>query len=489
VGKATSGLRSELWTGKVYSGGWQTASGGAYGIAEPATGIALGQIGQANAADVRGAAVRAKAAQPAWAAMPLGERAAIFRKAAAFLEAEREAIVEWIVRETGSVPAKAGFELAVTIGEIHEAGAMVTQPRGLVLPADHGMTSLVRRMPHGVVGVIAPFNFPMILSIRAVAPALATGNAVVLKPDPQTPVSGGMIFARAFEEAGLPADLLHVLPGGAAAGEALVIDPDVAMICFTGSTSVGRHIGQLAGQHLKKVSLELGGKNSLIILADADVDLAVSNAAWGSFLHQGQICMSTGRHLVHKDIAKEFIEKLAATADHLPVGDPFREQVALGPLINKKQLDRVASIVDDSVRSGARLRAGGKSKDLFYRATVLDEVAPGMRAFEEEIFGPVAPVTVFADEDEAIRLANATDYGLSAGIITRSPAHGLELAAQLRTGMIHINDQTVADDPIVPFGGTGASGNGSRQGGPANWDEFTQWQWLTMKSAPPKYPF
>lgn len=432
---------------------------------------------------------RARDAQPAWAASPIAERASVFRKAAAWMEAHASEISEWIVRETGSVPAKAGVEIKVAIGELYEAAAMLLQPRGLLLPSDPHVTSIARRVPHGVVGVISPFNFPMILSIRAVAPALATGNAVVLKPDPQTPVAGGMIIARAFEEAGIPPDVLHILAGGADAGDALVRDPSVNMIAFTGSTEVGRRIGAVAGQHLKKASLELGGKNSLIILDDADVDLAVSNAAWGAFLHQGQICMATGRVLVPEKLASEFTRKLAEKADHLPVGDPFREQVALGPLINERAVEKVRAIVDASVSAGARLRAGGTADGLFFRPTVLDDVGPGMRAFEEEIFGPVAPITVYRDEDHAAELANMTEYGLSAGIITGSSARGMEFAARLRTGLVHINDQTVADEPQAPFGGTGASGNGSRNGGPANWDEFTAWQWMTLKHRPPQYPF
>ena len=486
---ATATLDAERWSKRVFSGGWTGAAGGAIAVREPATGIALGEVGQADATDIAHAAMRAKAAQADWAAHPLAERAPVFRKAAQFIERNADEIKEWIVRETGSVPAKAAVEVKVTLGELYEAAAMVVQPRGLILPSEPNVTSLARRVPHGVVGVISPFNFPMILSIRAVAPALAVGNAVVLKPDPQTPVSGGMILARAFEEAGLPEGVLHVLPGGPEAGDALVRDPNIAMIAFTGSTSVGRRIGAAAGELLKKVSLELGGKNSLIILDDADLDLAVSNTAWGAFLHQGQICMATGRVLVPASMAKAFIERLAEKADHLPVGDPFRAQVALGPLINDRQVARVKEIVEASVASGAGLRAGGTAEGRFFRPTVLDEVGPGMRAFEEEIFGPVAPVTVYHDEDEAVRLANMTDYGLSAGIITGSSARGLELAARLRTGLVHVNDQTVADEPWAPFGGTGASGNGSRHGGPANWDEFTQWQWLTMKHAAPLYPF
>jgi benzaldehyde dehydrogenase (NAD) len=477
------------WTGRLFSGGWIEPQGGTIEIREPATGNPLGTVGNASPADVRRAAGRAGAAQRDWAAHPLAARAPIFRKAAQFLEHEADAVTEWIVRETGSVPAKAAVELKVATGELYEAAAMVTQPRGLVLPSESSVTSLARRVPHGVVGVISPFNFPLILSMRAVAPALAAGNAVVLKPDPRTPVAGGLIIARAFEEAGLPEELLHVLPGGADAGRALVADPAVAMISFTGSTAAGRQIGALAGEHLKKVSLELGGKNSLIILDDADLDLAVSNTAWGAFLHQGQICMATGRVLVPAKLAGAFIEKLAATADRLPVGDPYRQQVALGPLIDRRQVERALGIVEESIAAGAKLRAGGTARGVFFRPTVLDQVGPGMRAFEEEIFAPVAPVTVYHDEEEAIGLANATDYGLSAGIITGSGARGLELAAQLKVGIVHINDQTVADEPFAPFGGTGASGNGASHGGPANWDEFTRWQWLTMRHSAPRYPF
>lgn len=483
------GLAADRWSGRVFDGAWVDAAGGTLPVAEPATGISLGEVGLASADDVRRAAAIAREAQPAWAALPIAEKAGIFRRAAAFIEANADAVKEWVVRETGSVPAKAAVELKVTLGELYEAAAMITQPRGLILPSERHITSLARRIPHGVVGVISPFNFPMILSIRAVAPALAVGNAVVLKPDPQTPCAGGMIFARAFEEAGLPPGVLHVLPGAAEAGQALVDDPNVDMISFTGSTPVGRRIGAACGQALKKVSLELGGKNALIVLDDADLDLAVSNAAWGAFLHQGQICMATGRVLVPASLAKAFIDKLSETADRLPVGDPFRDQVALGPLINRRQAEHALEIVNESVSAGAGLRAGGTADGLFFRPTVLDEVAPGMRAFEEEIFAPVAPVTVYKDEADAIRLANQTDYGLAAGIITASSARGLELSSQLKVGLVHINDQTVADEPYAPFGGVGASGNGSAHGGPANWDEFTHWQWLTMKDQAPRYPF
>jgi benzaldehyde dehydrogenase (NAD) len=377
----------------------------------------------------------------------------------------------------------------MAVGILNEAAGMVTQPSGLMLPSDGGRISMARRTPHGVVGVISPFNFPLILSIRAVAPALAVGNTVVLKPDPNTPITGGYLIARVLEEAGLPKDCLQVLPGGADVGQAMCADPNIAMISFTGSTAAGRSVGELAGKHLKKVTLELGGKNRLVILDDADVDLAASCAAWGAYLHQGQICMTTGVILVHESIAAKVTEQLVGKATHLPVGDPATQQVALGPLINERQRDRVHAIVQDSVKQGAHLAAGGTFEGNFYKPTVLTGVKPGMRCFDEEVFGPVASIVTFRTEDEAVELANSTEYGLSLGVISASVGRAMALGNRIPTGLLHINDQTVADEPHIPFGGRGASGNGGRHGGPANWEEFTQWQWVTIKDSAPRYPF
>ena len=481
-------LNTGIWNGKLFLSGWNEASL-AREILEPASGSVLTRVGMATPADVTEAAKRARAAQAAWAALPYEQRAAIFRKAASIIERETEGMTQWIVRETGAIPPKAGVELHMAAGILNEAAGMVTQPSGLVLPSDGGRISLARRVPHGVVGVISPFNFPLILSIRAVAPALAAGNTVVLKPDPQTPITGGYLIARVLEEAGLPKDCLQVLPGGADVGQALCADPNVAMISFTGSTAAGRSVGELAGKHLKKVTLELGGKNRLIILDDADVDLAASCAAWGAYLHQGQICMSTGLVLVHEKVAAKLTDLLVEKATHLPVGDPASQPVALGPLISERQRDRVHAIVQDSVKQGARLAAGGTYDKLFYKPTVLTGVQPGMRCFDEEVFGPVASIVTFSSEDEAASLANRTDYGLSLGVISASTSRALTLATRIPTGLLHINDQTVADEPHIPFGGRGASGNGGRHGGPANWEEFTQWQWVTIKDSAPRYPF
>lgn len=389
----------------------------------------------------------------------------------------------------GGALFKGEHEVREAIVLLHQAAGLLSQPHGLVLPSAAGRLSYARRQPHGVVGVISPFNFPLVLSLRSVAPALAAGNAVVLKPDPQTPVSGGFLIARLFEEAGLPKGLLHVLPGAAPVGEALCRDPNVQMITFTGSTAAGRKVAEVAGRHLKKVALELGGKNPLIILDDADLDLAASNAAWGAWLHQGQICMATGLILAHESIAERLTRKLVDKARALTVGNAARGEAALGPLINPRQLQRVHEIVSDSLQAGARLEAGGEYDQLFYQPTVLSGVRPGMRAFEDEVFGPVASVVSFATDEEAIELANRTEYGLSAAIISPSVGRAMAIGERLNCGLLHINDQTVADECINPFGGRGASGNGGSVGGPADWDEYSQWQWVTVKNTPPVYPF
>ena len=344
-------------------------------------------------------------------------------------------------------------------------------------------------MPVGVVGVIAPFNFPQILAVRSVAPALALGNAVVLKPDPRTSVCGGVVLARVFEEAGLPEGLLHVLPGGPDAGEALITDPLVRIISFTGSTAVGRRIGELAARHLKRTHLELGGNSALVILDDVDVAKAASAGAWGSFLHQGQICMTTGRHLVHEAVYDDYVAALSEKASHLPVGDPASGTVALGPIIDERQRDKVHALVTATTDAGAKLAAGGTYEGLFYQPTVLSEVTPQMPAWAQEVFGPVAPVIRFSTAEEAAELAAQTEYGLSLGILTKDVMRGLDLARKIPTGIVHINEQTVDDEANVPFGGIFDSGTGTRFGGTANLDAFTETRWITIRGDIAPYPF
>jgi benzaldehyde dehydrogenase (NAD) len=478
------------WQRRIFSNGWVPAHGGQIESTEPATGEVLARVGLADAQDVVIAAAAAQKAQPEWAAQTGPERAALIRRAARVLEDNREEFQTWLVREGGAIPGKAAFEVDLVLGELWEAAALPTQPWGQLLPStEPGRTSIARRVPLGVVGVISPWNFPQILSVRAVAPALALGNAVVLKPDAQTAVSGGVLIARLFELAGLPEGVLHVLPGGAEPGAALAENPDVAMISFTGSTAVGRLVGEAAGRTLKRVSLELGGNNALIVLDDADLEVASSSGAWSAFLHQGQICMTAGRHIVVESVADEYVDRLAKRASNLPVGNPFTEQVALGPLINARQLANVDRIVTETVAAGATVRAGGKHEGPYYRPTVLAGVTPVMPAFREEIFGPVAPVIVVKDADEAVAVANDTDYGLVAAIQTGSAERGLAVAEQLHTGIVHVNDQTLNNDAFAPFGGIGSSGNGGRFGSQSSWDEFTQWQWITSRPQAHGFPF
>lgn len=482
-------LQPALVPGCLFNGDWIRGAGLVDPVIEPATGEPLMYCAMADANDVASACRSAALAQPAWAALGPRERAQIFRKAADVAERNFAELALYVARESGGALFKGEHEVREAIVLLHQAAGLLSQPQGLVLPSEAGRLSYARRQPHGVVGVISPFNFPLILSLRSVAPALAVGNAVVLKPDPQTPVSGGFLIARLFEEAGLPKGLLQVLPGRADAGEALCRHPDVRMIAFTGSTAAGRKVAALAGEHLKKVALELGGKNPLIILEDADLDLAASNAAWGAWLHQGQICMASGLILAHESIAAHLTRKLADKARALSVGNAARGEAALGPLINQRQLQRLHGIVSDSLQAGAQLEAGGEYEQLFYRPTVLSGVRPGMRAFEEELFGPVAVVVSFATDDEAVELANRTEYGLSAAVISPSVGRAMAIGERLNCGLLHINDQTVADECSNPFGGRGASGNGGSVGGPADWDEYSQWQWVTVKNTPPQYPF
>ena len=482
-------LDSAHWSGNVYTGAWRR-SDSTITVREPATGEVLGVVGESQPADLAAVVATARAAQGPWAARPADERAALMRRAARLLEEQRESLLAAIIRETGGVPGKAHVELSGTIDELYHSAALLIQPEGHVLPsADPSRLSLARRVPIGIVGVITPWNFPMVLAMRSVAPALALGNAVILKPDVQTSIVGGAVLARLFEEAGLPPGVFSVINGGATVGEALVEAPGVRMITFTGSTAVGRRVGELGGKHLKRVALELGGKSPFIVLEDADLEAAAAAGAWGSFLHQGQICMASGRHIVVRKVIDEYLHILKRKAEALPVGDPFREQVAIGPIINQKQVRRIQQIVDDSTAAGATLLTGGTHQGLFYKPTVLSNVRAGMPAYDLEIFGPVAPVIVAEDEADAVRIANDTEYGLSGAVQTGSLERGLRVAAQIKSGLVHVNDQTIHDFAGIPFGGSGASGNGSRFGSINNWEEFTEWRWTTIGSTQAKYPF
>jgi benzaldehyde dehydrogenase (NAD) len=469
---------------------WRPGSGEPHETREPATGRPLLAVPQSTVADVARAAATAAAAQPAWADASYIERARVLRRAAEIYEAHRDEFGSWTQRETGAVHGKMHHEQNFTIEELNNAATMPYQAYGSLVPSvQTARLSMVRRIPVGVVGAITPWNSPSVLGMRVVAPALALGNAVVIKPDPQTPVCGGAMFEAIFREAGLPDGLLQVVLGGAEVGEALVTDPNVNVVSFTGSTASGRRVGELAGRLLKKVSLELGGNNAFIVLDDADLEAAASAGAYAAFQFQGQVCFAAGRHIVHRSVVGDYVDALAEKARRLRLGDPYREDVDLGPIVNERQLARVDGIVRRSIEAGARLVEGGTHDGLFYRPTVLADVTLEVPAWTDEVFGPVAPVVTFDTDEEALALANDSEYGLSGGVYTRSISRGLALAQRIRAGMVHVNDQTVNDEAVVPFGGMGMSGNGGRFGGPANWDEFTQWQWVTVRDEPRSFPF
>ncbi|MFF3334441.1 aldehyde dehydrogenase family protein [Streptomyces sp. NPDC002888] len=470
------------WTGKLYSAGWRESDGGTRKVIEPATGRPLAEVGVAAPTDVSRAGVRAALAVGDWAATAPSERVEVLLRASSALRAHGDTVRDWIVRESAGVPAKGDYEIAAALGQLAHAVGLASLPQGEVLaPQASGGDGggLAWRVPLGVVGVINPWNAPLLFAMRALAPALALGNAVLLKPDLLTPVSGGVLVARLLEEAGLPEGLLHVLPGDAETGQAVVADPHVAMIAFTGSTEAGRAVARLGGEGLKKVCLELGGKNSIIVLDDADVEAAALAGAVSAFGYQGQACVAAGRHLVHADLVEPYTEALVRRAKAMRIGDPRTEGVTIGPVISERQAARIERIVDESVADGARLLTGGRRQGLFYPPTVMDHVERTMPVFTEEIFGPVAPVIPFHSETQAVEIANDTAYGLTAAVHSSSVPRAAAVTGRLRTGMVHINDVCAKDAPNAPFGGMGVSGNGSRIGGTASLEQFTQWRWMT----------
>ena len=471
-------------SGKLFSSGWRAGGAGEFEVISPIDGLAAGIIGLADVDDVTRAGLAALEAQPPWAATSFRERGAVLERAAAALQSIRTDVEGVLIHESGSTRFKAHHEVDKTLDELRAAAGLVAAPQGEVLPhEDPSVMSIARRVPVGTVGVITPWNAPLMLAVRSVAPALALGNAVILKPDIKTAISGGAAIAAIFEEAGLPDGLLHILPGGPGVGEAVVRSPYTNVISFTGSSAAGKRVGEIAGGLLKRVVLELGGNNAIVVFDDADLDVAVNSGAMNTFRHQGQICMATGRHLVHERIADEYLARLTDVAKQMRVGDPRNEGIQLGPLISVDQAQRVQRIVEESEVGGATVVLGGTHDGTFYTPTVLDNVSAENIAFTSEIFGPVAPITRFKSDEEASLLANATAYGLSAAIHTRDIPRALSFAAQLKTGMVHINGDTINDAAHVPMGGMGASGNGGRYGGHWNLDEFTYWQWVTIASS------
>jgi benzaldehyde dehydrogenase (NAD) len=474
----------------VYIDGAFDAADESLTVLEKATGAPLGQAGLGSLADLDRAAAAARRAQADWAEQPYNVRAGLVRTVAERLAARADEFADLIVRETGSIRGKADYEVGGAIDELIAAAGLAARPRGeLIVSHDPGRTSVVERIPVGVVAVITPWNFPLILAMRVIAPAIALGNAVILKASPETPISGGLAIASLFAEAGAPAGLFQAVCGDLAFSEALTTHPLVDMVHFTGSTAVGSSIAGAAGKLLKKVSLELGGNNALVVLDDADVERAAMIGAWSSFHYQGQTCISAGRHIVHESLVEAYVENLAARAARITVGDPTDPSTGIGPMINERQARRGELLLREAVEQGATVVEGGAREGLFFRPTVVTGLTRDMRLWTDEVFAPIVPVMSFATDEEALELVNDTPYGLVNAVLTADESRGERFARRVRSGMVHVNDATPTDEASAPFGGLGASGLGGRAGGEANLEEFTERKWISTQHGTPQYPY
>jgi acyl-CoA reductase-like NAD-dependent aldehyde dehydrogenase len=474
-------------------GDWVAAADSAtYEDTDPFTGEVVATAPAGGPEDARRAVDAAAAAFPAWSQTPPAERQRILLKAADVLEERQMEVVELLARESGSSFGFGMFQSLFVPNLFRQAAALAYAPLGQVIPSDTGAFAMAIRKPVGVVGAFAPWNAALILSARSIAAPLALGNTVVLKPSEWSPFSGGLLWGEIFAAAGLPAGVLNIVthaPGAAGPiGDVLIEHPAVRRLNFTGSSRVGRMIAEAAGRQLKRVVLELGGHNPLIVLGDADLEYAVNASAFGAYLHQGQICMSTRRIYVERAIAGDFIPRLAEKTKSLKVGDPKEHDTVIGPLINEQALALVKGRVEQAVAQGATVLAGGEAVGPCFQATLLTDVPEDSEFAKHETFGPVAAVEIVDSADEAVEKANRTRYGLSAGIITSDRDRGFSLAQRIDSGIVHVNDQTVADEPQMPFGGVKDSGFG-RFGGQAVVDEFTELRWTTIRSDSHPFPF
>lgn len=481
-------------TGNQFIGGqWRAGnSPSVLKVSNPFSGEQLLELRQADTSDLDDAYSSAEAAGKAWAAISPAARQQVMLKAAQIMESRRDEIISWLIAESGSTVLKANIELGAAIGITIESASFPHRVQGRILESNTaGKENRVYRRPLGVVGVISPWNFPLHLTQRSIAPALALGNAVVIKPASDTPVTGGLILAKVFEEAGLPAGVLNVVIGaGSEIGDAFVEHPVPSFISFTGSTPVGQNVARLASssEHLKHVALELGGNSPFVVLADADIDQAVRAAAMGKFLHQGQICMAINRIIVDDAVHDEFVEKFAARVRNLPVGNPADPATIIGPVINSKQLQGLQEKIRLAQEQGARTVLDGQVNGNVLPPHIFADVNPDMEIAREEIFGPLVGILRARDEHHALQLANDSSFGLSSAVFTGSPERGVAFAKGIKAGMTHINDIPVNDEPHVAFGGEKSSGLGRFNG---EWaiQEFTTDHWVSVQSSPRQYPF
>lgn len=474
-------------------GSWRKASGDAIANICPWDESTIFEVASTTEDDVDEACKAAQQAQREWGAMPPAARAAKMHAIADILEARKDEIAGWIVREAGGTKLKAALELMlVTQVARSEAATLPYMVKGAIVPEDiPGKESRAYRQPAGVIALISPWNFPLQLTARTLFPALALGNAVVIKPASDTIVTGGTIFAAVCEEAGLPEGLISVLPGsGSTIGDALIRHPIPSVVSFTGSTPVGRGVGKAAldGERIKPVELELGGNSPIVVLDDADLDRAVEASVWGKFMHQGQICMIANRIIVEDAIYDDFVQKFVERVKQLPVGERENPKCFIGPIVNRDQFDGISEMIAKAKEEGATCALGGEPDGLVIPPHVFTDVGEDSCLVTNEIFGPVAPVQRARDEDHALELANATEMGLSSAVFSRDEGRALAFAKQVQAGMTHINDQTVNDSPFAPFGGAKNSGIGRFNG---EWaiDAFTSTHWISIQHERRQYPF
>jgi aldehyde dehydrogenase (NAD+) len=429
-------------------------------------------------------------AQKEWAATNPYARRTVFEKALRLIEEREQEIAEVIIAELGGTRLKAAFELHLAKEFLRESIHLALRPEGRILPSPvDGKENRLYRVPVGVVGVISPFNFPFLLSLKSVAPALALGNAVVLKPHQNTPIVGGSLVAKIFEDAGLPGGLLNVvITDIAEIGDAFIEHPVPKVISFTGSDKVGRHVATVCAANFKRSVLELGGNSALVVLDDADVDYAVDAAVFSRFVHQGQVCMAANRVLVDRSVADVFTEKFVAKVRTLKAGDPRDPETVIGPVINSSQADALTGVVEQAIAEGATALVRGTTTDNLVEPSVLTDLPADSALLQQEVFGPVVFLIPFDGEEDAIRIVNDSPYGLSGAVHTGDIERGVAFAKQIETGMFHVNDGTVHDEPLVPFGGEKHSGIG-RLNGETTADAFTTLKWISVQHGRSGFPF
>jgi len=476
--------------GMFIGGNWATTAN-TFPDYNPSDGSVWANVPDAGVAETRAAIEAAHDAFPEWAALPFTKRSHLLIKAGEIFESRREEIVEAIQNEGGGWFGKGMFETGYTAEIFPAAAAANYGSIGEILPSEYGKLSMAVRRPMGVVSVISPWNFPLILSARGFLFPLVAGNTIVLKPSEDTPYLGGLLFAEVFEEAGLPKGVFNVVTcdrgNVAAVGDELIENPLVKGVSFTGSTAVGRQIAAKAGAHLKKCCVELGGKNSIIVCDDADLDRATQAANFGAFMHQGQICMSVERIIVHEKVYDKFLDQFLARVRKLKVGSTTEKDNILGPVINDRAVDRLEEQFADAKSKGAKVLVGGEIEGRFVSPTVFAGVTPDMLLYQQESFGPVCSIFKAKNDEEAIRIANDSEYGLTAGVMSEDEGRGLAIVNQLDTGNCHVNCAPVNDEPHVPFGGFKASGSG-KHGGRWSMETFTETRWITMDRGGRPFP-